>query len=412
VSGSRWTLEIGSIAAGGDGVARHDGLVVFVPRTAPGDRVVADVTQKGRLARGRVLHVEAEGPGRVAASCVHYERDRCGGCQLQHLSLDAQHAAKREIVRDSLRRIARRDVPLPELRHGAHAWEYRRKLSLAIRRDATGVRAGLHQWDDPDRVFALEECRIADPRLVAIWREVLAAERWLPREPRLRGSVRLAGEGASFVLEGGAEWSQHASFAAHVPAVDAVWWVPEGGKRRLLHDRRSDATPSASFAQVNPEVGAMLAAFVEARAMAYAPRRVVDAYAGAGDVAAALSARGCRVTAIELDREATAFSATRLAAGSTAVAARVEDALADALPADVVILNPPRAGVDVRVTALLAAGAPRPRAIIYVSCDPATLARDVARLGGWRIASLTAFDMFPQTAHVETVCELVPEDPA
>jgi len=86
-----------------------------------------------------------------------------------------------------------------------------------------------------------------------------------------------------------------------------------------------------------------------------------------------------------------------------------EDALPTALPADVVILNPPRAGVDARVTAALEAARASTRAIVYVSCDPATLARDVGRLGGWRIASLESFDMFPQTAHVETVCELIPE---
>jgi 23S rRNA (uracil1939-C5)-methyltransferase len=83
--------------------------------------------------------------------------------------------------------------------------------------------------------------------------------------------------------------------------------------------------------------------------------------------------------------------------------------LAGALPADVVVLNPPRAGVDAAVTAVLEAGAAETRAVIYVSCDPATLARDLARMPRWRIASLVCFDMFPQTAHVETVCELVPE---
>src|SRR5581483_5295898 len=106
---------------------------------------------------------------------------------------------------------------------------------------------------------------------------------------------------------------------------------------------------------------------------------------------------------------AAVWCAKRLPPGSRALAARVEDALPDALPADVVILNPPRAGVDPRVTATLQETTPPPRAVIYVSCNPATLARDLARLPRWRIASLVAFDMFPQTAYVETVCELVPE---
>ena len=173
--------------------------------------------------------------------------------------------------------------------------------------------------------------------------------------------------------------------------------------------------------QVNAEVAERMQAHVVQQVLAHHPATVVDAYSGSGDTAVLLATQGVRVTAIELDDEATAFAATRLAAPSRAIAARVEEALPHHLPADVVILNPPRAGVDARVTAALApsaasgethaSGSPAatPRAIVYVSCDPATLARDVARLPGWRVASLLSFDMFPQTAHVETVCVLVPE---
>jgi 23S rRNA (uracil1939-C5)-methyltransferase len=406
------TLDIESIAAGGDGVARHEGLVVFVPRTAAGDRVVARVTKKGRLARGVVERLERASGDRVAPECPHYERDRCGGCQLQHISLAAQREAKRAIIRDSMRRIGRRDVPLPELRGGERAWRYRRKLTLALRRDGTRWRAGLHAFDDPGRVFALDDCLIADERLIAIWKEVLAAHARFPDAVALRGSARLLGERAALVMEGGIAWREHAEFFAGVPSLAALWWKPEGGARRLLHDRRERAEPGASFAQVNPEMAERLAAFTVDAVMAHAPATVVDAYAGAGDVAVALAGRGVRVTAIELDEEASRWSASLLSGESRAVQARVEDALAAVLPADVVLLNPPRAGVDARVTALLAAGAAQVRAIVYVSCDPATLARDVARLGGWRVARLTAFDLFPQTAHVETVCELVPEEAA
>jgi 23S rRNA (uracil1939-C5)-methyltransferase len=114
------------------------------------------------------------------------------------------------------------------------------------------------------------------------------------------------------------------------------------------------------------------------------------------------------VTAIELDATAASWTAEHLPEGSRSVRGRVEDVLTDVLPADVVLLNPPRAGLDARVTRTLM-NEPRPRALIYVSCDPATLARDVARLPAYAIRSVVAFDMFPQTAHVETVCELVPE---
>jgi 23S rRNA (uracil1939-C5)-methyltransferase len=115
------------------------------------------------------------------------------------------------------------------------------------------------------------------------------------------------------------------------------------------------------------------------------------------------------VTAIEVDREAARIASSRLPAGSRAVAARVEDALPSALPAELVLVNPPRSGLDPRITKLLQDADSSLRAIVYVSCDPATLARDVARMPRWRLAAARAFDMFPQTAHVETVCELVPE---
>lgn len=404
-------LDVESIAAGGDGVARSDGLVVFVPRTAVGDRVVANVTVKGRLARGVVATVERAGADRVTPECEHYEGDRCGGCQLQHISVGAQRNAKRRIIADTLRRIGKRDVAPPEIRIGAKAWRYRRKLTLALRRRGDGWIAGLHAYDDAARVFPLRDCRISDARLLSVWSEILGAQAHFPAAIQLRGAVRLLGDPtnhAAFVLEGGRDWSSVGAFFDAVPSLAALWWVPENGSRRLIADRRESNEPGASFTQVNPEVAAELEAFVVDAVMAHAPATVVDAYSGSGDVAVALAGRGVKVIAIELDAEAGAWAASRLPAGSRAVIARVEDAIRNTLPADVVILNPPRTGVDSRVTAALANAVPVPRAIVYVSCDPATLARDLSRLPGWSISRITAFDMFPQTAHVETVCELVP----
>jgi 23S rRNA (uracil1939-C5)-methyltransferase len=174
----------------------------------------------------------------------------------------------------------------------------------------------------------------------------------------------------------------------------------------MLYDRRSDRSPSASFAQINAPVAAELASYVVARTKSYGARSVIDAYAGAGQVASLLAEAGMAVIAIELDADASAWSTTRLTAPSRAVHGRVEDELPALLPADVVILNPPRAGVDARVTETLETNSAATTRVIYVSCNPATLARDLSRLPSFRIESLRAFDMFPQTAHVETVCEL------
>ena len=411
-------LRVEAIAAGGDGVARNDGMAVFLPRTAPGDVVDATLESRGRFARGAVVSIVDPSPERVTPACPHYTRDRCGGCQLQHLSYEAQLDAKRTIVRDALQRIGKRDVAEVPIVPSPSPWRYRTKLTLALR--WTGARwiAGLHRYDDPDVVFPLEMCPITDDRVVAIWRRIVDAAALLPQARRLRGAVRLTADGASFVLEGATRWPNASALADRVPELTTVWWEPSGGKRRLLVDRRDRTAagaaggrvdrPDASFVQVNTEAAALVHEHVIALVTARAPRVVVDAYAGSGSTAIALANRGVQVTAIELDAGAARWVAAHWPDGSRSMVGRVEDALPSTLPADVVILNPPRAGVDERVTEALRSAAPA-APIVYVSCNPATLARDVLRLPSHRIVSVTSFDMFPQSAHVETVCELAPE---
>ena len=422
-------LAIDSIAAGGDGIGRTGGMVAFVPRTAPGDVVRARLRPLGRMARGRLDSVVEPSSVRVEPPCPHYVIDRCGGCQLQHLTLDAQRDAKQRIVSDALTRIARRSIEVAPVVASPAAWRYRRKLTLALRRRGGAWIAGLRAYDDPDAVFALADCPITDARVVAAWRAVMAQAALFPDDAReLRGAVRLldestgVGEDANatpgaasvaFTLEGGARWPGAERFFAAVPALAALWWAPGGQRRRLLFDRGAAGAAGASFVQVNPHVAALLADAVVARAAAHAPATVVDAYAGAGEVAERLARGGSRVTAIELDAEAATVARSRLPEGSRSIAAAVEEALPEALPADLVIVNPPRGGLDARVCATLeqaAAGAfgAVPRALLYVSCDPATLARDLSRLPSYTLRSAQPFDMFPQTAHVETLVELVP----
>lgn len=403
------SVSIESIAAGGDGVGRSDGLVVFVPRTAPGDVVTAQISGKGHFARGTLKTIASPSAVRIDPPCPHYTRDHCGGCQLQHMTYESQLAAKQLIIRDSIQRIGKRIVDVPAIERSPKDWRYRTKLTLAIRRRGSRWIAGLHPYDDPSRVFPLADCPITDSRVVAAWRDIMSADAYFPDAKELRGSVRITSGGPTFVMIGGESWAAREQFSAAVPSISAVWWEPAEDKpRRLLYDKRQDRDPSASFAQVNAEMAEVLRAYVLERAKTYEPRTVIDAYSGAGHTALALAEQGAKVTAIELDRDASAWSAARLAGPSRAINARVEDALPGLFPADLVILNPPRAGVDARVTATLEAEVGHVRGLIYVSCNPATLARDLARLPTYRMESLRAFDMFPQTAHVETVCELRP----
>ena len=408
-------VRIESIAAGGDGVARSDGLAVFVPRTAPGDVVDVELIQHGRFARAHILSLQELSNVRVQPPCVHYERDRCGGCQLQHMQDQAQLDAKRGIVHDALHRIAKVHLLVPDVSPAPSAWGYRISLTLAIRRDGSAHSAswrfGLRDYEDPERVFDLEECLISDGQVLSAWNEIRAAAFLLPDAPRMSGTVRWLADSAAFSLRGGSRWSQQliGDFSRACPSISVAHWSPDYGMRRVLWDKREDATPPAfSFTQVNPGVAEQLHADVAKRVLAHNPRTAIDAYSGVGDVAVVLARAGVAITAIEVDKDAAQFAASRLTLPSRSVAARVERALQRALPADVVVLNPPRAGIDPSVAQTLNAATPKPRAIVYVSCDPATLARDVARLTNFSVASVQPYDMFPQTAHVETVCELVP----
>ena len=406
------TARIESIAAGGAGVARVDGLVIFTPRTAPGDLVELSYVKRDRLGRGRLTRIMEPSTERVEPRCRHYDGDGCGGCQLQHLSGAAQREAKRRIVADAVTRIAKRNVDVPPVIPSPVDWGYRNKLTLALRWSAGGFQAGLHRWDDVDRVFSLDECPITHPRVVAGWRGVLLEGRLLPRAPELRGAVRLAGERLAFVVDGGLRWPHAREFAQLMPGFGTVRWIDAEGRE---HDILTDEVerPVASFEQVNPAMAERLRADVVAHVRSVRPTTVIDAYSGVGDASIPLVEAGIRVTAIEMDREAASHASRRLTFPSASVCARVEDVLASMLPADAVILNPPRAGVDSRVCEALegvARAGTAPRVIVYVSCNPATLARDLTRLSSYRLQQLQPYDMFPQTAHVETVCRLVPEE--
>jgi 23S rRNA (uracil1939-C5)-methyltransferase len=402
-AGARVTIE--SIAGGGDGVARLDGLTVFVPRSAPGD--VAEIRlatrRAAQYARGEIVELVRPAPDRVGATCRHYDGDRCGGCQLQHLAYGAQLEAKQRIVADALGHIAKRRVMAPPIVPGPQ-WHYRARLTLSARRIGKRWIAGLHTLGNPDRLFDLEECPITNERLVAAWHEIRAAMSMWPMAPELRFGLRLVDHEVVVVVEGGTDWPHARRFAVACPVAQVIRWKPARGRPRVVSDRRVGTAPALSFEQVNPVVAERLRAHVLERGLVRAPRTAIDAYAGSGAHAIALAERGVAVTAIEVDVEASAFTARRLPAGSRAVTAQVEDALGAALPADLVIVNPPRTGLAAEVTSRLEGA--RPVAILYVSCNPATLARDLTRLPSYRITSLTTFDMFPQTAHVETVCEL------
>lgn len=411
--GSARALHIERLVAGGDGLARDEGRVIFVPRSAPGEVVDAVPVRRGGVWRAWPTRIVAAAPERVPPPCAHFDTDRCGGCQWQHLTYEAQRRAKSGLIAEAFARIAKRSIDPPLVEAAASPWRYRRKLTLAMRRRDGGWLAGLHRADAPGVIIPIRDCAITDSAVMAVWQAVLAAQRHLPPTTEGRASVRLHDDGsASFVFEGGDHWPGAARFFASVPALRSLWWHPIRGHRRCLARREVAQRDDASFVQVNAAVSAALRDHVVALVADLSPAHIIEAYAGTGELAWRLSEQGVRVTAIEADADAAKVAASRLAPPSTVLTGTVEARLREAFPADVLLVNPPRSGLHVAVTETLRAARPAPRAVIYTSCDPATLARDVARLPGWAVTALRGFDMFPQTSHVETVCLLRPESPA
>ena len=404
-------VRVRSIAAGGDGVGTlGDGRTVFVPRTAPGDVAeIETVSLAKKFARARLLRLLEPAPERTAPRCPHYERDDCGGCQLQHLNADAQRSARRGLVRDALTRIGRLDLPEPPpLAASGADWGYRAKVSLTARNG----RIGFHRVGRPEQVFDLVRCEIARAELNALWDAVRAHRALLPANLS-RVVLRSARDGSLHLVadvSGARVWTRarelgEALLREGVPAV--VWWVPEGGAPRALFGAR-EAYPATVFEQVNPEMGDRVRAAAVLALGDVHRRQVWDLYAGIGETTRALAERGARVESVEVDRRAVAVAEARgPLEGVVRHAGKVEDLLDRLTTPDAVIVNPPRTGLGEAVTDHLCARAPV--RLVYISCDPATLARDLARLlVRMQVTDVRTFDLFPQTAHVETMVTAVP----
>jgi len=422
VSETAVELTVDAIAAGGSGVGRTAaGQVVFLPRTAPGDRVVAELTERHRRwARGRVIEWLGTGPGRVEPPCPIFET--CGGCRLQHLDGASQAAALERVVADALERIGGRRVPVRPIVTAGPRFGYRNRVSFTLRRAGEAVQAGYH----PERgrgLVDVERCLLGEPAIAEAWMELRGAwgpeARLLPAGRELRLTLRATSGGAvGLLVEGGEPSPDSAVRAAALldgaPAVGCYWWAPTRsdplhmGGRELLDepwDGLALRLRPRAFLQVNRHVAAEIERHLDRGLMPVKGLAVLDLYAGVGSRAIRWAGAGAATAAVERERDAVETgrdAAARAGVETRLLHGSVERALEDLGPADAVVVNPPRAGLSPDAVARLAAY-PASR-LAYVSCDPATLARDVKRLApGWSPDFAQPFDAFPHTGHVETV---------
>jgi len=406
-------VTIAGIAVGGDGVGKlSDGRVVFVPRTVPGDRIrlrEGSLERHRNFARAEVGEIVEAGKGRVAPPCPHYVHDHCGGCQLQHLAYDEQLQAKRTLVGDALRRIGKLKVEDPEVVEALEEWRYRSKISMAAKGGAgAALTVGLHPFDRPNFVFPLGDCHITDFRLMALWRELRSRLALLP-QPLTRLTLRLDREERRHVIaeSAGEPWLDaqelRQALQGSVNGELVCWWQPVDGAARVVAGPAT-GFPATAFEQVNPGMGMLTRGWAVAQLGDVRGQTVWDLYGGIGDTAALLVAAGANVVSVDADEKAVSWARDRLPAARF-IAARAEDVLPSLPPPHAVVVNPPRAGLHWDVSLRLTSE-PVPR-LVYIACDPATLARDLQRLNvNYQVTAVRAFDLFPQTAHVETVAVL------
>jgi 23S rRNA (uracil1939-C5)-methyltransferase len=387
---------------------QDDGKTIFVPRTAPDD--LAEVTglrEHKRFVRGRLARVLEPSPHRVEPRCPHYVRDDCGGCQLQHIDNEVQLASRQSFVGDALRRIAKRDIADPPIVPADQSYDYRTKITLHA--DRGSGRIGLHRYSSAEQIFDLEWCHITVPELMRLWQAVSGVRSLLPatleqlvlRLDRQGGRHLIVRVGAGEVWSGGSRL--HRELERRGVSV-TLWYQPPGGSARTVAGS-NEAFPATVFEQVHPAMGDRVRKFAIDQLGDVGGRKVWDLYAGIGETTAQLLALGAQVESVELDRRAVAEAEARGPVARRHVG-RVEDILPELRRADLVVANPPRSGMDERVTAALERL--RPVRLIYISCDPATLARDLLRMKALRLILVQAFDLFPQTTHVETVAVLEP----
>ncbi|MDQ2748071.1 MAG: methyltransferase [Actinomycetota bacterium] len=399
-------VEVGAPAHGGSCVARHDGRVIFVRHALPGELVQARVTEDrgGAFCRADAVAVLRAAQERVTPPCPHAGPGRCGGCDWQHASGAVQRDMKSAIVREQFDRLAGLDIAdlfigVEALPGGLLGW--RTRIAYAVAPDG---RPGLRRHRS-HHVEVLDACPLGVP---GVGDSAVLSRAW----PGLSGvEVARGAEGLSVLAHrpGRGRQARGRRPPDRVEVID--------GASRLTHHvgDRAFTVAADGFWQVHPDAPAAFAGAVLAAVAPQAGETVLDLYAGAGMLTALLAdAVGStgRVVGLEASRAAVADAAQNLAEQPWAEVrqARVDEASLAALATDpdVIVLDPPRAGAGRAVLAALLAM--RPRAIGYVACDPAALARDVrvAREAGWALTTLRAFDAFPMTHHVECIALLTP----
>jgi 23S rRNA (uracil1939-C5)-methyltransferase len=424
--------SVESIAFGGEGILRYQGLVVFLPFTAPGDEVLFEILrQKKNYALGKVLQIITPSALRTAPACPHF--GYCGGCQLQHLEYPAQLEIKRKFIKDAFSRIAEAQVKIGPIIPAEKCWAYREHVRLTVRSDEGKLKAG-YIGHDHNSFIPISECPIFVDSLNPILSEIqnLLSE-W--KSTTIPSSLRLFKRQDRFLLIFyfpsllSSEEIKQIREALH----KSPHW--EGIILSDPHHRSSSlsAFPDSmleetnysieveglkfrfsplGFIQNHLEQSVLMYRYILEQVQA-TTQSALDLYCGIGITSLLLAQRGIKTLGVESHSDTVTMAKQNARENSTPLAefycGKVEDLLGKLFKKgrfDLVLLNPPRIGLTHRVVSEIIRA--KPQRLIYTSCMPATLARDIRFFikNGYQISSAQGFDMFPQTTHVETVSVL------
>ena len=445
VKGKTYEIEIHGFGSSGEGVGKFEGFTVFVPYALPGELVEAQIEEvKKTYARGRLLKILRKSADRVEPKCKVYHA--CGGCQLQHLSYEAQLKAKRQQVIDAVSRIGKRpDLFVGETLPAEHPWNYRNKMQFPIgrRKDRTVIGCFAHGSHD---IIDTHECHIqkqGNDAIVNAVREIVDQlhisvydeDRHTGVLRHVMGRVGKNGELMAVLVTATKELPKAREFVRllreKVPKLTSIQQniqtyhnnVILGRETKLLWGKptildslgRLDFHISArSFFQVNSEQAEVLYNKALEFAGLSGQEIVIDAYCGTGTITLFLARKARRVYGIEIVKPAILDArqnardnhiknAEFIVGDATVVMPKLYK---QGIRPDVVVVDPPRAGCTPVVLETFAQM--EPKRIVYVSCNPASLARDIAILDGvgYRAEKVQPVDMFPFSSHVETVCLL------
>ncbi|HEV8308304.1 MAG TPA: 23S rRNA (uracil(1939)-C(5))-methyltransferase RlmD [Methylomirabilota bacterium] len=448
--GDLLTVDVTDLAFGGEGVARAGGYVVFVPGGVPGDRLDVRLTQvRPRFARGQIERVVTPSGLRAEPPCPYF--GRCGGCRLQHVRYEAQLAFKQRQVAECLARLGglgpAEEIPVRPIVGAPEIYGYRNKMEFTFAEADGRAVVGLHEAERYDAILDIERCLIQSETLNAVLREVRAFVHehggTVYRQDREEGLLRFlmlregraTGEAMVNLVTASHDLALARALADHLrarcPQVTSVVLNVNPKKAAVAvgveehpiagHERIRErlggldfSISANSFFQTNTPQAERLFSVVAEYAALTGREVVFDLYSGTGAISLLLARQARAVYGIEVV-PAAIDDATRNATANgigncTFLAGEVRDVLPDlvrqGIRAHVVVADPPRAGFHPK--ALRAVLALAPERIVYVSCNPATLARDlgIVRAGGYRITAVQPLDMFPHTPHIEVVARL------